>query len=67
MTEPGIPPDWHKSSHSANNGCVEVAHVHDGWTLVRNSRIRQGATLAFSAEEWTAFTQGVRGGEFDRP
>jgi hypothetical protein len=66
MTDPGTPPDWHKSSSSATNGCVEVAHVHDGWTLVRNSRIREGATLAFSEREWKAFLKGVKAGEFDR-
>lgn len=56
---------WFKSSFSAANNCVEVRHSAEG-TSVRNSRDPQGPSLTFTPGEWTAFTAGVRGGEFDR-
>lgn len=57
--------EWHKSSHSSANGCVEVAWV-EGQIAVRDSKDRQGPALVFTPTEWQAFLQGVRGGEFDR-
>jgi hypothetical protein len=32
---------------------------------VRDSKDRDGSVLVFSADEWRAFTDGVRGGEFE--
>ncbi len=60
--------DWHKSSHSANNGqCVETHTCPgDGEVWVRDSKDPSGPVLKFTADEWSAFTAGVRGGEFDR-
>ncbi len=56
---------WRKSTHSANNGCVEVAFA-DGWVGVRDSKQQgRGPVLEFTAAEWDAFLGGVRGGEFD--
>jgi hypothetical protein len=55
---------WRKSSHSNLNGCVEVVVV-DGEVAVRNSRDPQGPVLEFTADEWRAFLDGVRDGEFD--
>ncbi|WP_018637122.1 DUF397 domain-containing protein [Parafrankia elaeagni] len=57
-------PAWYKSSASGENGCVEVAHG-SGLVLVRDSKNRDGAVLRFTAQEWVAFLEGVRGGEFD--
>lgn len=56
---------WMKSTHSASNGaCVEV--MPGGWSvLVRQSKDPHGAFLAFTREEWKAFVEGVKGGEFD--
>jgi len=56
---------WQKSSHSNLNGCVEVAVEHGGGVAVRNSRDPQGPVLEFTADEWRAFLDGVKGGEFD--
>jgi hypothetical protein len=55
---------WRKSSHSVNNGCVEVAFV-DGQVGVRDSKDRQGPVLVFTANEWEAFLAGVSEGQFD--
>jgi Domain of unknown function (DUF397) len=55
---------WQKSSHSNLNGCVEVAVVGTG-IAVRNSRDPQGPVLEFTPDEWRAFLDGVKEGEFD--
>lgn len=55
---------WHKSSHSSANGCVEIAQL-DGHIAVRDSKDQQGPVLVFTPTEWCAFLMGVRGGEFD--
>ena len=58
---------WRKSSYSSGNGgqCVEVAPDLPGLVAVRDSKDRGGPVLAFSPDEWQAFTAGVRNGEFD--
>jgi hypothetical protein len=56
---------WKKSSRSgAGNNCVEVAGLDDD-RAVRDSNNPTGPTLRFTAAEWSAFTTGVRAGEFD--
>jgi hypothetical protein len=57
---------WRKSSHSGDNGCVEVA-VHENNVAVRDSKDPSGPVLLFSDHEWRAFLAGVRDGEFDSP
>jgi hypothetical protein len=58
---------WRKSSYSGGNGgqCVEVAPDLPGLVAMRDSKDRSGPVLAFSPDEWQAFTAGVRSGEFD--
>ena len=57
---------WFKSSYSGpNNGnCVEVA-LRPATVHVRDSKDRQGGSLAFSAEAWTAFTAFAASGAID--
>lgn len=56
---------WIKSSLSfANGNCVQVAKLPDGSVGVRNSRDSEGPILRFTPEEWRAFAEGVRTGEF---
>jgi hypothetical protein len=55
---------WHKSTRCGNNTCVEVARVNDDEYLVRDSKNPNIAPLSFTAEEWTAFVDGVAAGEF---
>ncbi|MEK7203840.1 MAG: DUF397 domain-containing protein [Patescibacteria group bacterium] len=44
--------------------CVEVARKKRG-VAVRDSRNRTGGTLFFTNNEWQAFVNGVKNGEFD--
>jgi hypothetical protein len=58
--------NWRKSSHSGSNGtCVEVARLADGTTAVRDSKAPDGPILTFRLDEWAAFLDGVKAGEFD--
>lgn len=52
--------NWRKSSFSSANGgsCVEVASA--AAIMVRDTTDRDGGTLAFTAEAWQAFTNGLR-------
>jgi hypothetical protein len=52
--------DWRKSSYSDANGgnCVETASV-PGVVLVRDTTSRDGGTLAFTADAWSAFVASV--------
>ena len=52
---------WRKSSYSGNGGadCVEAGHI-PGAVLVRDTKDRDGGTLAFSAEAWGAFTASLK-------
>jgi hypothetical protein len=58
--------DWRKSSYSTGNGgdCVEVARNLPGAVAVRDSKATAGPVLAFAPEQWAAFTDGVKAGEF---
>jgi hypothetical protein len=61
--------EWYKSTFSGDQGgsCVEVAHLPDGSTVVRDSKNPAGAILTFTPAEWTAFVAGAKAGEFDLP
>jgi Domain of unknown function (DUF397) len=58
---------WRKSSYSGGNGgaCVEMAVLPDGSRAVRDSKDPDGPKLTFAADEWLAFTAGMKAGEFD--
>ena len=44
--------------------CVEVARKPEG-VAVRDSTNRKGGTLFFSNDEWDAFLEGAKKGEFE--
>ncbi len=48
---------WRKSTKSGSNGgaCVEVADNLPGVVLVRDTKDRDGGTLAFGPVQWRAF------------
>ncbi|MET8151063.1 DUF397 domain-containing protein [Actinoplanes sp. NPDC049668] len=57
---------WRKSTRSGSSGdCVEVADNLPGVVAVRDSKNPTGPALVFTPSEWTAFTGGVKDGEFD--
>jgi Domain of unknown function (DUF397) len=57
---------WHKSTRSNNGGaCVEVAANLPDVVAVRDSKDREGATLAVSNQSWSKFIQAVKRSEFD--
>ena len=58
-----VTPEWQKSSYCGSAACVEVA-VTSQAVLVRDSKNPENAPLSFTKDEWSAFVQGVRAGEF---
>ncbi|MFE2543835.1 DUF397 domain-containing protein [Actinacidiphila glaucinigra] len=56
---------WVKSSKSGYlPECVEVADLGGGAVAIRDSENKDLTPLRFTAQEWTAFREGVREGEF---
>lgn len=56
---------WIKSRKSGSNGsCVELRR-HDGQVEVRDTKDRGGPILAFTPDEFTAWLDGAKRGEFD--
>jgi hypothetical protein len=53
---------WRKSSYSSANGgqCVEVAANLPGAVAVRDSQDPAGQVLAFTPQQWVAFTAQVK-------
>lgn len=50
---------WRKSSYSGNGGnCVEVGRAGSA-VAVRDTKDRDGGTLAFSASAWATFVSTV--------
>lgn len=61
--QPASQGDWRKPGLSFSNGnCLEVASLlQGGGVLVRDTKNRDGAVLAFSPAAWRAFTGRLRG------
>lgn len=56
---------WRKSSRSVDEGnCIEVTALNTNYA-VRDSKHPTGPTLRFTTAAWSAFTTGIRAGEFD--
>lgn len=57
---------WRSAAACGAGSCVEVA-LFGAEVLVRDSKHPSGAVLRYSLDEWAAFADGVRLGEFDPP
>jgi len=56
---------WRKAQLSTNNGsCVEIASV-TGKIALRDSKDPSGPVLVYTPDEWSAFLDGAKKGEFD--
>jgi Domain of unknown function (DUF397) len=65
MIEIDSPRVWRKALRCDSANCVEVAFVN-GLVAVRDSKQPDEAPfLTFTSEEWGAFVDGVRSGDFD--
>lgn len=65
MTRDPAPALWRKSTRSmSETNCVEVADL-DGHRAVRDSKHPMGPVLRWTTTEWSAFTTGIRAGDFD--
>ncbi|MBB4747157.1 DUF397 domain-containing protein [Actinoplanes lobatus] len=57
-----------KSSKSGAAGhCVTVQHLPSGGVAVAHSQDPDGVKIRYTPEEWTAFLEGAKSGEFDLP
>ena len=59
-----VDPLWRTSTASAGENCVEVTAFENS-VLVRDTKNRDKAVLAFTSEEWQAFLVGASRGEFN--
>jgi len=59
---------WTKATASSGSGqCVEAKVNDAGLVAVRDSKDPQGPVLLFTPDEWEAFLDGAKKGEFDLP
>lgn len=60
--------DWVRPDFCGTNGgnCVEVNLGVSGIVGMRDAKVDAGPVLIFDDDEWTAFTQSVRAGQYDR-
>jgi hypothetical protein len=55
--------EWRKATNCASGACVEVAFTQS-FVHVRDSN-KPNMVLDFTYDEWEAFTEGAKLGEFD--
>jgi hypothetical protein len=56
---------WHVATKSGGGNCVQVKS-QDGLIVIGNSRFSDGPFLSYTHDEWAAFLDGAKKGEFDR-
>ena len=59
------PSAWRKSSKCANSECIEIAREERGMILLRDSKSPQTPPFRYTTEEFRAFIDGAKAGEFD--
>jgi Domain of unknown function (DUF397) len=55
---------WRKSSKCANSECIEIAREQD-MILLRDSKSPETSAFRYTTEEFRAFLDGAKAGEFD--
>ena len=55
---------WRTATISGGTNCVQVKSL-DGMIVVGNSRLVDGPFLSYTHDEWIAFLDGAKKGEFD--
>jgi hypothetical protein len=55
---------WRIAKMSSTANCVQVKSDND-MIVVGNSRFPDGPFLSYTKDEWTAFLDGAKKGEFD--
>jgi ribosomal protein L36 len=55
---------WRTAVKSGAGNCVQVAR-RDGVIMVANSKHPGGPVLSYTLQEWDAFLDGAKKGEFD--
>ena len=56
---------WIKATCSDEQGSCVEQRTHDGMIEVRDSKDRSGPVLRFTRDEYAAWLDGARTGEFD--
>ena len=56
---------FRRSSYCGGGACVEVAALVDGKVAVRDAKAPNLDARIFDRDEWAAFIEGVKAGEFD--
>lgn len=65
MIDDQTPATWRKSTFSNTQAaCVEITDLANCGRAVRDSKDPAGPILRFAAAQWSAFTAGVRFGQF---
>lgn len=59
-------PVWRRATRCGAISCVEVA-MREDHVLVRDGKHPSEGIQRYSLDEWAAFLDGVRHGEFDPP
>ena len=59
--------EWITSRFCNNSACVQVAHLPGGMVAIRDSKDTTRPAHVFDREEWAAFIDGVKAGDFDLP
>ncbi|MFF9511810.1 DUF397 domain-containing protein [Streptomyces sp. NPDC014724] len=50
-------PSWRTSAYTKSDSCVEVADNDPEKVMVRDTKDRDGGTLAFSPSSWAGFVE----------
>lgn len=57
---------WERTTYTDGSpAALEVGYAENGMVALRKADEPEGDLLIYTPEEWTAFVEGVRDGEFD--